>query len=168
MYSPLMVLIAMMICRWYPTVSLGLSPLQPHRVLPAWPFHFVFITVAAVVFFVYKWELDALLRQLGVGASSVILPLLIITTYVLAGLDRGYYPQRNMERRLLVFSFVCLLLGVTCRVLDVKKKFSSPTSLFQGHSFWHLLTSLALYYMYSYQRTESAVSSTDVANSTDV
>ena len=164
MYSPLMVLIAMMICRWYPTVSLGSSPLQPHRLVPSWPFHFAVILVAAVVFFVYKWELDVLLRPLGVGASSIVLPLLIIMAYTVAGIDRCYYPHRNMEPRLLILSFIVLLVGVACRVMDVKKQFSTPTSVFQGHSFWHLFTSLALYYMYSYQRSESSGSIVDVVS----
>ena len=156
MYSPLMVVISLMICRWYPAItafgncsSQFLSKSSTNGV-SAWIIHFIVDFIAAIIFFVYKWELDRLHIT-----SAFILPFFIVSAYALAIVDLCYCPQRQMEVRLLVLSFVVLIIGFVCRILDVKKMFSTQDSIFQGHSVWHFLTALALYYMYSYQRSEA-------------
>mmetsp|Transcript_12355 Transcript_12355/g.18737 ORF Transcript_12355/g.18737 Transcript_12355/m.18737 type:complete len:333 (-) Transcript_12355:88-1086(-) len=152
MYSPLMALISLMICRWYPYMNHreATGGGQSSSSTPCWPLHFVVVILCAILFFVYKWELDALL---GFPASSIILPVLIILGYALALVDRAYYPHRQAEWRFMGLSFACVLVGFLCRILDVLRMFSSSTSPLQGHSFWHLLTAMALCYMYTFQRT---------------
>lgn len=134
MYAPLMVFISMSIGRVYPRFCN----------LPSWPVLTLLTVMGEVVFFIYKWQMD----------SAIVLPLLILLSFGSVVADRLYFPQRALVLRWLVLAVIILLVGVTCRELDVAKLFSSPVAIVQGHSVWHLLTSLSLYWTYAHHRSE--------------
>jgi hypothetical protein len=67
----------------------------------------------------------------------------------------------------MVLSFVALLIGVACRVLDVLRMFSGPDDILQGHSFWHFFTSLSMYWMYLHHRSEKSQSFNGINLSAD-
>jgi len=144
MYSPLMVLIAISLGRWSPhlVISSGFAKIA----MPKWPIFSVIIVVSAYLFYEFKWYMD----------SSIILPTLIIITYGLAIADRIYFPHRSMNLKWMILSFIALIVGFTCRILDVNRMFFwfQSDSLVQGHAVWHLLTSASLYWMYLHHRSE--------------
>lgn len=145
MYSPLLAFIAISFGRWFPRIHVDRQRIDTIHPLCA------MVLLSASLFFVYKWELDA---WFGYPSSTLILPLLIAVTYILAIIDRFVAPQRAMTLHWMLTSLVCLVVGVHCRTLDVKKQFSSPSSIFQGHSVWHVLTAAAMLLMYLHHHSE--------------
>ena len=92
--------------------------------------------------------------------SSIVLPTLIIGGYGVALADRYYYPTRRMDIKWMGLSFLSLITAFICRVLDVQRLwvFPGPDTWLQGHSFWHLFTSLSIYYLYVHHRSEPTYS----------
>ena len=88
--------------------------------------------------------------------SSIVLPVMIIGGYGVALADRYYYPTRRMDIKWMGLSFLSLIIAFICRVLDVQRLwvFPGPDTWLQGHSFWHLFTSLSIYYLYIHHRSE--------------
>lgn len=138
MYSPLLATININLGRWCPRITCVGFRLSTLPILSA------LAIILAYWFYLYKWQMD----------SAIVLPTLIILTYGCSIVDRYYYPDRAMNLKWMVYSFVSLLIGVACRVLDVFRKFSTADSVFQGHAFWHFFTSLAVYFMYLHHRSE--------------
>ena len=88
-------------------------------------------------------------------ASGTVLPALILAVVVFGVLDR-FQKRTQPAVRWLAVAGVMLVLGVVCRNLDIEKSFfSTGDAWLQGHSFWHLFTSLALISTYFYYRSET-------------
>jgi len=63
----------------------------------------------------------------------------------------------NIEIAWIKKSIVFLLLAFAIWILDITKIVCAPESIFQGHALWHILTSLAVYFLYRYYRSETSV-----------
>jgi predicted membrane channel-forming protein YqfA (hemolysin III family) len=135
MYSPLVALIALNIGKLWPEI----------KGRPAWPLLCALAVIASALLYVYKWSMS----------SSIVLPGLILAVLVFGVADR-FQKRTQLAARWLVAAGVMLVLSAVCRELDVHGRFF-PTgdSWLQGHSFWHLFTSLALICAYFYYRSES-------------
>ncbi len=144
MYSPLVVCIATSLGRWFPRMS--------RRQIPTWPVLGVLVIIACAFLYIYKWSMR----------SGVVLPGLILAVTVLALADRF-----KRGSRFCLWWIIPALLGLVaariCWLLDVAGRFSGPDSLFQGHSFWHLLTSISLAGIYFYNRSEQTTDPAPVA-----
>jgi hypothetical protein len=143
MYAPLLALIALNFGRWIPRLTLG----NGHRNLLTWPLLIVFVGVASLLLFIYKWSMS----------SRNVLSTLIATVAFFAVLDR-FRASRKLAVCWLVWSSAVLVAAVLCRQLDVAGRFTGPDAWLQGHTLWHLLTSLSLGCMYLYYRSEVATS----------
>ncbi|MBK9328207.1 MAG: hypothetical protein IPM95_02605 [Sphingobacteriales bacterium] len=56
--------------------------------------------------------------------------------------------------KLIVASLITFLIATTVWLLDITDKLCSPTSIFQGHSLWHLLTAVSIFLAYLFYRSE--------------
>ena len=139
MYSPLVALIALNIGRWWPEATLG------GKERSTWPLLCTLAVIASALLYVYKWSMS----------SGRVLPALILTVFAFGVADR-FQKRTKLFSRWLAVAGVMLVLGVTCRNLDIQGRFF-PTgdAWLQGHSFWHLFTSLALISAYFYYRSET-------------
>jgi predicted membrane channel-forming protein YqfA (hemolysin III family) len=139
MYSPLVALIALNIGRWWPEICVG------GKDRSTWPVLCALAVAASALLYIYKWSMS----------SDVVLPGLILTVLVFGVLDR-FRQRTQLAARWLLAAGIMLVLAVASRQLDVAGRFF-PTgdAWMQGHSFWHLLTSLALICMYFYYRSET-------------
>ena len=63
----------------------------------------------------------------------------------------------NIEIAWIKKSIVFLLLAFAIWILDITKIVCAPESIFQGHAVWHILTSLSVYFLYRYYRSETSV-----------
>ena len=135
MYSPLVALIALNIGKWRPEI-------KPRR---TWPLLCALALTVSALLFVYKWSMS----------SSVVLPGLILAVMAFGVADR-FQKRTQLGWRWLVAAGGMLVLSAVCRGLDVQGRFF-PTgdAWLQGHSFWHLFTSLALMCAYFYYRSET-------------
>jgi hypothetical protein len=140
MYAPLLALIAINVGQWIPRVTLG----RPPRNRPTWPILVALVVAASVLLFLYKWSMS----------STIVLGSLIAAVTVFAVLDR-FRASRTTDARWLAGSFSALLAAVICRQVDVAGRFTGPDAWLQGHSLWHLLTSVSLACMYLYYRSEA-------------
>jgi predicted membrane channel-forming protein YqfA (hemolysin III family) len=137
MYTPLLVLIASSVGQLFPTIRVG----RQSRTA-SWPFLLLVVVIASWLLFIYKWQMSSL----------NVLTTLIVTLAALILLDQLlHFRERN--GRWLVASTVSLVVAVVCRQLDVAEKFSPPDAWWQGHAFWHVLTSLSLAFVFFYFRS---------------
>lgn len=139
MYAPLLVLIAVNMGRWVPRLTID----RHRRSLPAWPIWIALVMVASVLLFYYKWSMS----------SMNVLCTLIATVSLFAVLDR-FQASRKQRVSWLVWSCLALVTAIACRQLDIAGRFTGPDAWLQGHSLWHLFTSLSLGCMYLYYRSE--------------
>ena len=65
--------------------------------------------------------------------------------------------QAAMERRFLVTAVAAIVLAITIWILDLEHILCWPDSLIQGHSAWHVLCSLAAWWIYRYYASEHPV-----------
>jgi len=142
MYAPLLVLIALNIGRWIPRLRLG----RRHWSFPTWPILVALVGVAGWLLFLYKWAMS----------SMIVLCTLIVTVGLFTVLDR-FRTSRKTDVRWLAWSFLSLITAVICRQMDVAGRFSGPDAWLQGHTLWHIFTSLSLACMYFYYRSEVTV-----------
>ncbi len=139
MYSPLVALIALNIGRLWPETG------GERMARATWPALCVLAVAASALLFIYKWSMS----------SGVVLPGLILAVLAFGILDRIRLHTR-MAARWLIVAGVMLVLAALSRHLDIQGQFF-PTgdAWMQGHSFWHLFTSLALIATYFYYRSET-------------
>jgi hypothetical protein len=67
---------------------------------------------------------------------------------------RLFQPGKYLQIRWFVAAFVSVLLAAKIRELDMQDSFNSPDSVFQGHSIWHLISSLYYFFIFLYFRSE--------------
>lgn len=138
MYSPLLTMLAVSLGRW--AQASGLARFQG---LPTTAFLVTLVTICSGLLFAYKWSMSSL----------IVLSSLIAAVGISIIIDQLRTAAR-LELKWLCWSFILLVAGVACRELDIAGRFSQPTSWFQGHAVWHLLTSLSLASLYCYHRSE--------------
>jgi hypothetical protein len=63
--------------------------------------------------------------------------------------------QHNpIDTKWLKYAFAILLIAFGIWILDLTKVVCEPTSLWQGHTLWHILSAIATYLLYLYYRQE--------------
>lgn len=143
MYAPLLVLIAVNLDRWIPSLPIR------GRSLPTYPILIALVVLVCVILFYLKWSMS----------SKNVLSTLIVSLSLFALLDR-FSSSRKTNVRWLLGSSAAFVAGVACRQLDVAGRFTGPDAWLQGHALWHLLTSLSLGCMLIYYRSEVVKSTT--------
>ncbi len=92
---------------------------------------------------------------------------LVLLTLLLAGISRagqgrnvweGWRESSELRRPVYAER---VYVNEVCRQVDVAGRFTGPDAWLQGHSLWHLLTSVSLACMYLYYRSEAPTSSDD-------
>jgi hypothetical protein len=87
--------------------------------------------------------------------SAYLLPILIFITVALTTLN--YWKNKNNYRiQYAVLSILFLVASAILRWLDVQKIGCMPTSIYQGHAFWHLFTGMSTFFLYLFYRSENA------------
>jgi hypothetical protein len=85
--------------------------------------------------------------------SITLLPLLIIsvitTTIINVSKNKNAYPLT-----LALLSFLLMGGAIILRTLDVQKIGCDPTSIYQGHSLWHIFTGMSGFLLYWFYRSE--------------
>ena len=137
MYPPLMVMIAVGIGRWIPSLRLG------SRTLPTWPLLLVLTVLASGLLFYFKWSMS----------SPIVLKSLVGSVAASTLLAR-FCSSRMLDGRWLLASSAALVVAVFCRQLDIAGRFSGPDEWAQGHALWHVLTALSLGCVYAFYRSE--------------
>jgi len=79
--------------------------------------------------------------------------LLIVSMLILENKNHKINKNNKLNRNLVIGIFL-FALGYAIWILDYTKILCFPYSIFQGHAIWHLLTGLAIYFMYLYQDSE--------------
>ncbi len=84
-------------------------------------------------------------------SSSVLIPIIILVQLILVLIN---YFQFRKERSILIgiLSFVLILIAIKIRTLDVQKINCDPSSFYQGHAVWHLLTAFSSFLFYAFFR----------------
>jgi hypothetical protein len=84
----------------------------------------------------------------------------IVGVLVVVGLASEVYyaksEQPKVEIRWIYYSIVAILTAFVIWILDITRIVCIPESLFQGHALWHLLSTLSVYYLYRYYKSEEA------------
>jgi len=62
--------------------------------------------------------------------------------------------KTKIDTKYIKLSIYLLLFAFFIWILDITKTFCYPKSIFQGHALWHLLTSIAIYYIYRYYKLQ--------------
>ncbi len=137
MYSPLVVLVAVNLCRRVPEFHFGA------RRLPSWPVWAAAAVLASALLYVYKWSMS----------SGVVLPALILAA-ALGTLPDFFSKHRKMNPWWLAAAVAALVTAVAFRELDLAGRVSGPDHWLQGHALWHLFTAASLWFMHAYYRTE--------------
>jgi len=88
-------------------------------------------------------------REATMLGSLIVINFLLILYY-----ERSH--QIIINRKYFQIAFISLIGGFASHLMDKKKVFCNPISLYQGHSVWHLLTSSAMLSVYFYLRSEEA------------
>jgi predicted membrane channel-forming protein YqfA (hemolysin III family) len=140
MYGPLLALVAISFGRRLPRVKLG----KDRNGVATWPWLVGIVLLTSVVLFYFKWSMS----------SRVVLNALCGLVGACALLDR-YWPPRNLNLGWLGWAIVALVVGTSCRQIDVAGRFTGPDAWLQGHAFWHLFTATSLGCMYLYYRSET-------------
>ena len=139
MYSPLLVLIAISLGRWWPSIGM----VDSWKSAPTWPILAGVVFTLSVLFYQYKWAMSSL----------QVMTTLILIVGLCAVLDQFSRAYR-MQSGWIGLGLISLVAGITCREMDITGRFSPSDSWFQGHAFWHLLTGLSLASALAYQRSE--------------
>lgn len=82
---------------------------------------------------------------------------------VLGLLSELFYikKQHNLiETKWLKYAFLTLLVAFGIWILDLTKVVCDPKSLLQGHLLWHILSAVAVYFLYLYYRQEKDTNQT--------
>ena len=138
MYPPLMVMIAVGMGRWIPSLRLG------SRTLPTWPVLIALVALASGLLYYFKWSMS----------SPSVLYSLVGSVAALTLLAR-FCSSRMFDGRWLAASSAALVVAVFCRQLDIAGRFSGPDAWAQGHALWHILTALSLGCVYAFYRSDA-------------
>lgn len=106
-----------------------------------------FITCAVILqllFFFYLWKLPL----------NIVFPSMTTAVFLL-----NFFIIKRMKKNiglvgLLKASVITLLISSSVWILDITDKLCSPTSIWQGHSLWHILNAMSIFLAYLYYRSE--------------
>lgn len=84
-------------------------------------------------------------------SSGILLPVMILLIWIFTAIN---YFQFRKERSIVLalLGLVLIIVALQIRALDVQKVDCDPHSVFQGHSFWHVLTALSSFCSYAFFR----------------
>ena len=101
--------------------------------------------VAALLVIVSFYEIHLLV------SSGILLPVMILLIWIFTAIN---YFQFRKERSIILglLGLVLIVVALKIRQLDVQKIGCDPHSVFQGHSFWHILTALSSFCSYAFFR----------------
>jgi len=60
----------------------------------------------------------------------------------------------NIQTKWITYSSISIVLAFCVWVVDIQKILCYPQSIFQGHALWHFLSTLSIYFLYKYYRSE--------------
>jgi hypothetical protein len=88
--------------------------------------------------------------------SSKLFPFMMLISLILTitSIFKSY-PRKRIS--LAILSIALLILAIQIRTVDVQKINCDPLSIWQGHSFWHLLTAMSSFCTFSFYRFQKEV-----------
>jgi hypothetical protein len=140
MYAVMIAIASLCVGSWFPFITIAKK--RPYG-FPTWPVLVPLSVFLCVYFFIYKWDFSftAIAQPLSIG-------LLI---FAITGL---LHREKRFHIRWLIAGVAFFVAGLFVRQVDIQGRFSTPESIWQGHSIWHLLSGLYLVCTYLYFRSE--------------
>lgn len=139
MYATMFVLGSFCVGSWAPYFP----RFGAERRFPTWPLIVIASVGATIYFSVYKWSYSF-------GEVTRPITLMLFVFVIVSFLQRS----KSMQIRWFILAVVSIIGGGYIRELDIQGTFSSPDAICQGHSVWHLLSSLFYAFLYFYFRSE--------------
>lgn len=142
MYAVLIAMVSICVGSWLPRIRC------PGRqaAMATWPLLILLATFASIYFFIYKWSYS--FREVATVLGSLM---------IVFSISRMVGRRVRLQKRWGLVALFAFVGGLYIRRLDIEGRFSSPDSLFQGHSAWHFLVALFLVGMYLYYRSEKRI-----------
>lgn len=138
MYFLLIAFIAYMLFKIFPVIRWKGKEYVSNRMFIAAAF------VVQLFFFLFLWKLPI----------NLLFPSLTII-FILANIYMVTKMQNFISNmKLILAAAATFLIAASVWILDITDKLCSPASVFQGHSLWHLLTALSVFFAYMYYRSE--------------
>lgn len=109
--------------------------------------HYVLLGAAIVlniVFFVEIWKWNV----------NVVFPIMMGMLFLLNLYSIKNSNVQKIHKKYILWSALTMVAAASLWILDRTNVMCSPTSVFQGHALWHILTALAILFIYFYYRTE--------------
>jgi hypothetical protein len=108
----------------------------------------VIVFLAILVLSFYQWYF--------LLPSSKLMPILMLLSVILTVTSIvKSYPRKRIF--LMILSIALLVWAIQIRTNDVQKINCDPLSIWQGHSFWHLLTALSSFCTYAFYRFQKEI-----------
>ncbi len=85
--------------------------------------------------------------------SIILLPSLILLILVVTGIN-FFKNKKSYNTRFAMLAFIFMVAAAVLRTLDVHKIGCMPTSIYQGHAFWHIFTAMGAFFVYLFYRSE--------------
>jgi hypothetical protein len=139
MYAMMLCMAAIPVGSWLPRVEVPWT----RRTYPSWPLIALLVVYGALYFTYYKWDYE--FRDVSSYFSGVL--------FVFAGASL-IQPGKHLQIRWFIAAFASILLAANIRELDMQDRFTSPDSVFQGHTVWHLISSFYYVFIFLYFRSE--------------
>lgn len=137
-YAVLIALFTYNAFKAFPFIRIGRKIQSSHKVLVS-----VGITLN-ILFFVEIWKWNI----------NVVFPVMIGLLFLVNLINMKRNIISKMYMQYMWSSFLTLLVAGTIWILDRSNVMCVPTSVFQGHALWHILTAVAVLFLYFYYRSE--------------
>ncbi|MEZ5007359.1 MAG: ceramidase domain-containing protein [Chitinophagales bacterium] len=100
--------------------------------------------VSNILFFteIWKWNIN------------IVLPIMMVMLIILKLYSLKNSGVQRIYKKYIFWSAATMFAATSLWLLDRTNVMCSPTSVFQGHALWHILTALAILFIYFYYRTE--------------
>jgi len=117
-------------------------------------FIFLYLLINSIFAYFLLW-LPYLRRYIVV----ILVALVIISEYMFHRRQNVLkkISANRMDKRFLYFAVVILLFGLFVWASDTNKMLCNPSSFFQGHALWHILSAIAALIIYLYFRSEKSL-----------
>lgn len=109
--------------------------------------HYIIIISALIInvfFYTFIWQLNV----------NIVFPILMVTFFIINILNIKKYKGSVNSLGYMKVSLLTLLAAAFIWILDRNHIGCVPTSIFQGHALWHLLTATSLFFIYFFYRGE--------------
>lgn len=136
-YAIVFTLIAYNTCKLFPKIKFN-KEIRSSHVLG------ILLTIALTIFCLieaWKWNINIIF--------PLLLLLLVVLNFVSIKKQQSIYYLKYM-----LFAFVSLFVAGSFWIMDRTDVICTPSSIWQGHALWHILTAFSVLLLYFYYRSE--------------